>query len=123
MNSDWDVVVEDETAKKEILAILADDASMRILSQNQIPTSPLTLSKQLNVPSEVVERKGSELLSMGLLAIVKSPGSVTGSAYRSLIHQISVRLEPEGISVVLTVNGSVSPKTARSLLSISRPAT
>ena len=123
MSPDWDVIVEDESVKKEILSILSDNVSLGILSQNQTPASPLALIKQLNIPLESLEAKVRELLDMGLLATVKSPGSTSGSAYRSLIHQINIRLEPQGISVILRICGSVSPKAARSLLSISRPAT
>ena len=123
MSSDWDVTIEDEATRKSILAIMSDYVSLRLLSQNQVPMSLLMLSKQLNVPIEIVETKVSELLELGLLVMVKSPGSITGLAYRSLIHEVSMRLDPEGISVILRICGSVSPKAARNLLSISRPAT
>ena len=108
--------------KQRILAALADETSRRILAdatQNQM--SLLVMSKRYQVPAEKIDQRLTELLEIGLLAVVKTAGTSNGLAYRSLVDQVNMRLSPEGVSVHLGVNGTVSSREMRGLLQVSRP--
>jgi hypothetical protein len=116
------LAVQDEVVKQRILAALADETSRRILAdatQNQM--SLLVMSKRYQVPAEKIDQRLTELLEIGLLAVVKTAGTSNGLAYRSLVDQVNMRLSPEGVSVHLGVNGTVSSREMRGLLQVSRP--
>jgi hypothetical protein len=115
------LIVSNEVAKRGILSMLGDDLSMKILAAtNQTSMSLLRMSKQFGASLENLDRKLGELLDIGLIAAIKSPGSERGLVYRSLLDHVTVRFEYEGVNVEVVINRHVSLKTAGKLVHTTR---
>jgi len=101
--------------------MLGDDLSTKILAAtNQTSMSLLRMSQQLGVSLGDLDRKLGELLDIGLMAATKSAGSESGLVYRSVLDQVMVRFEYEGVNVDVAINSHVSSKTAGKLLHVTR---
>jgi hypothetical protein len=115
------LIVSNEVAKRGILSMLGDDLSTKILAAtNQTSMSLLRMSQQLGVSLGDLDRKLGELLDIGLMAATKSAGSESGLVYRSVLDQVMVRFEYEGVNVDVAINSHVSSKTAGKLLHVTR---
>ena len=108
------MIVQSQSAKKAILAALADEEMTKILDSVMYHSKAIVdITRESNIPHTTCYRKTKWLLNEGLIVdkIVITPEGKKFSLYHSVLKSINVKYESNNIIVEAEQNFDIIKKT------------
>ena len=109
------MIVQSQSAKKAILAALADEEMTKILDSAMYNSKSIVdITRENNIPHTTCYRKTKWLLNAGLLIVDKiviTPEGKKFSLYHSVLKSISVKYESSNVIIEAEQNFDIVKRT------------